>query len=354
MNDAQQCGHSPEDVEKQASPRAELDADVEEENLFSFEVAACDADERLDVYLAQKLPWLSRTQIQRLIAEGAVTHNHRNDVKPREIVRAGDSITIVIPSPKPAKPKPQDIPLDIVYEDEDVLVINKPAGLAVHPGAGIPDGTLVNALLGRCASLSVIGGEARPGIVHRLDKDTSGLLIVAKNDHAHRTLSDDLATRRISRVYWAIVLRECEQATGVINAPIARHPMNRIKMAVVRNGGREAITFWKVVERFHRFTLVECRLATGRTHQIRVHMASIGHPILGDSIYGGDIATAKQLAKGLPPQLQPMLGLAKRQLLHARELEFVHPATKQTLRFEAPLPQDFQQVLDSLRKYARD
>ncbi len=317
-------------------------------------VAQADAGQRLDVYLAKKLSWLSRTQIQRLIEQGHVaTAGSPRGPKCCDKVIAGDKISVTIPPPQPAEPQPQDIPLNVLYEDEDLLVVNKPVGMPVHPGAGNPDGTLVNALLARQNTLSSIGGVQRPGIVHRLDKDTTGLILVAKNDFAHRRLSEALAARKIHRVYWALVLRQPPANTGVICAPVARHPANRIKMAVVRQGGKEAVTHWKVLERFHGFALIECRLETGRTHQIRVHMASIGHPVLGDNLYGGEAARALQLIPPREHELANTIRAAHRQMLHARELTFTHPRTRVPLRFEAQLPDDFQQILTTLQRYSR-
>jgi len=316
----------------------------------TLEVVAAEAGQRLDVYLARKIPGLSRNRVQQLIEEGDVTTSSSARPRPRDKVEKGLVVTLTIPPPKPARPIPQAIPVDVVFEDEDLLVVNKPAGMPVHPGAGNPDGTLVNALLARLERLSTVGGVERPGIVHRLDKDTTGLMVVAKNDLAHRRLSDALAARRIHRVYWAIVLREPRDNSGVVNAPVARHPANRTKMAVVRQGGRPAVTHWRVLERFHGFCLLECRLETGRTHQIRVHMASVGHPVLGDECYGGDPSRAIQLiAPGNRTLIQAVRAVG-RQLLHARELSFRHPRTGEDLHFEAPLPRDFEQILDILRQ----
>ncbi len=328
------------------------DNGVQQEPLELLVVAA-DAGQRLDLYLAKKIPWLSRTRIQQLIEEGAVTTTSSATPRAKDKVEKGLRIFVAIPPPKPAKPQPQDIPIKVVYEDKDLLVIDKPAGLAVHPGAGTPDGTLVNALLARLRNLSTIGGVERPGIVHRLDKDTTGLILVAKNDLAHRRLSDALARREIHRIYWSILLREPRDNVGTVDGPIARHPAQRTKMAVVRQGGRHAVTHYRVLERFHGFCLVECQLETGRTHQIRVHMSSIGHPVLGDSCYGGDIKRAMQL---VPPKKQPLLkalSQVTRQMLHARHLSFRHPATGTEMEFEAPLPDDFENILQALRTYGR-
>jgi len=314
-----------------------------------FWVTQEDAGLRLDVFLTRHLGDISRSRAQRLIESGAVTALGLT-VKPGAVLRGGERIRVVTPDPEPAAPAPQDIPLQIVYEDEDVAVINKPPGLVVHPGAGTPDGTLVNALLGRPGFLSQIGGVFRPGIVHRLDKDTSGLLLVARNDAAHLALSRALARRELTRVYQAIVLRVPAAASGTVDAPIGRHPTVRTRMAVRPDGGRSASTAWRVLERFRHFALIECRLATGRTHQIRVHMAHIGHPVLGDALYGGSAAAALPLAGPHAPRLRAAISrLARRQMLHAWELGFVHPRTAQTVTLRADPPEDFMQLLDALR-----
>ncbi|MGB9692546.1 MAG: RluA family pseudouridine synthase [Candidatus Sumerlaeaceae bacterium] len=320
---------------------------------IELEVVAADAGQRLDVYLAKKLPWLSRNRIQQLIEAGAV-HTYISAVpRAKDKVEKGQRISVAIPPPKPAKPIAQDIPIDVIYEDDDLLVINKPSGLAVHPGAGTPDGTLVNALLARLGHLSTVGGVERPGIVHRLDKDTTGLMLVAKNDMAHRRLSEALARRDIHRVYLAIVLRELRHNVGTVDTPIARHPAQRTKMAAVRQGGRHAVTHYWVLERFHGFCLVKCQLETGRTHQIRVHMSSIGHPVLGDPAYGGDVKRAMQLVAPKNQMLLRVLGQVTRQMLHAKSLSFQHPRTGQTLEFDSPLPADFESTLMALRSYGR-
>lgn len=325
-----------------------------QEGPIALEVEGADAGLRLDVYLARRLPWLSRNRIQQLIEAGAVRTSCPRPPKPKDKVEKGLIVRVDIPPPKPARPQPQPMPLNIVFEDEDLMVIDKPAGLAVHPGAGTPDGTLVNALLARAEKLSGIGGVERPGIVHRLDKDTSGLLIVAKNDLAHRRLSEALAQRLIHRRYWALVLRVPAAASGTVDAPIARHPANRTKMAVVKNGGRAAVTHWRVLERFQAFCLVQCELGTGRTHQIRVHMASIGHPVLGDVCYGGSPVNAVQLIAPRHQALIHAIRKVRRQLLHARELEFRHPRTGLAMKFQSELPEDFQLALDALRQHGKE
>lgn len=301
--------------------------------------------ERLDTVLSLCFG-LSRAEAERLLLCGNV---EITPGKPKKNYRlsGGEHLTVRVPEPEEIEASPEDIPLDIVYEDADVAVINKPAGMVVHPAAGNPAGTLVNALLYHCKdSLSGVGGALRPGIVHRIDKDTSGLLVVAKNDAAHRALAAQLETHTVRRVYDAIVLGNLKQDAGTVDAPVGRHPIDRKKMAVCRGSGegKRAVTHFEVTERFGRFTRVRCRLETGRTHQIRVHMASLGHPLLGDPVYGGDgtkfEATHKALFTG--------------QCLHAGELSFVHPATGETVCFEAPLPENFQKILELLRKECYD
>ena len=242
--------------------------------------------------------------------------------------------TLALPEVREVDILPQDIPLDVVFEDGDVLVVNKPKGLVVHPAAGHADGTLVNALLHHCGdSLSGVGGEKRPGIVHRIDMDTSGLLIVAKNDFAHQKLSDQLKDHSLSRTYECIVRGGFKEDSGTVDAPIGRHPVDRKRMAVTRTGSREAVTHWEVIDRYGQYTHLRCRLETGRTHQIRVHMAHIGHPIAGDSLYGIK---------------KPELGLTS-QCLHAKQLRFVHPRTGEEVCVECPLPEEFEKALAKLR-----
>ncbi len=306
-------------------------------------VDAADAATRLDAYLATAFD-LSRSAAERLIAEGRV-EVVGGEANKKYRLRGGEQITLTLPAPTPAEAQPEDIPLDIVHEDEDIVVINKPQGMVVHPAAGNESGTLVNALLHHCkGTLSGIGGVERPGIVHRIDKDTSGLLVVAKNDAAHRHLADQLKTHAVSRIYMALVLGNLREDTGTVNAPIGRHATDRKRMAITRRTGegREAITHWRVLERFGAFTLVECRLETGRTHQIRVHLSSIGHPLLGDPVYGGSgtkfEATHRALIHG--------------QCLHAHTLHLTHPRTGTACCFTADPPQDFTTLLDILRKQA--
>ena len=289
--------------------------------------------ERLDAALARLVPELSRSQAQRLIEQGAVTCGGR-PVKKNEKLQPGDTLTLTLPEVQETALEAQQIPLDVCYEDADVIVVNKPKGLVVHPAPGHPDGTLVNALLAHCGdSLSGIGGERRPGIVHRIDKDTSGLIIAAKNDFAHASLAAQLKDHSLARTYVCIVCGNIREDSGVIDAPIGRHPADRKKMAVTEKNSRSAVTHWRVLERFGGYTLVECRLETGRTHQIRVHMAYRGHPILGDMVYG---------------HKKPELGQDS-QCLHARELTFVHPRSGERVTVSCELPEYFTQLLQKLR-----
>lgn len=288
--------------------------------------------QRADALVARLAPELSRSAVQRLLEAGAVTLGDR-PLKKNDKPAAGAVLTVTLPDPEPVEIVPQNIPLDIVYEDDDVIVVNKPVGLVVHPAPGHPDGTLVNALLYHCgSSLSGINGELRPGIVHRIDRDTSGLIIAAKNDRAHLALAAQLQDHTLARVYEAVTVGGLKEDSGTVNAPIGRHPVDRKRMAVDRLHGRPAVTHWRVLERFSGYTHVECRLETGRTHQIRVHMASLGHPLLGDVVYGSK---------------KPWPGLVG-QCLHARRLTFVHPATGLPMTLECPLPEWFEKVLESL------
>ncbi|MBQ7033001.1 MAG: RluA family pseudouridine synthase [Clostridia bacterium] len=291
------------------------------------------AGERIDKAVAAVHTELSRAYIQQLIEEGHVTVSGRR-VRPGYKLKTGDEVAVSVPAPTAPKAIAQDIPLNVVYEDGSVLVINKPAGMVVHPAAGNYEDTLVNALLHHCGdSLSAIGGVLRPGIVHRIDKDTTGLLIVAKGDRAHQHLSEQLKTRTLSRKYYALVHGNVKEDAGTINVPLGRDPKDRKKMAVVKTGGREAVTHFEVIERFGQYTLVRCKLQTGRTHQIRVHMRHIGHPIVGDKTYG-----IKKEAFQLDGQL-----------LHAGEIGFIHPETEREMTFSVPLPEAFEHILQILR-----
>ena len=297
----------------------------------TYTVIAQESGERIDALLAQELENVTRSQAARLIADGAVTlgcaplrKNHR--------VTAGDVYVVEIPEPEETALEPEDIPLDVVFEDEDVIVVNKPRGMVVHPAPGHAGGTLVNALLYHCGdSLSGIGGEKRPGIVHRIDMDTSGLIIAAKNDYAHRFLSAQLADHTLARTYEAVVCGRVRNDAGTVSAPIGRCPADRKRMAVTEKG-REAVTHYEVIARYNGYTHVRCMLETGRTHQIRVHMAYIGHPLLGDLLY-----CRKKAEKGLAGQC-----------LHAKELRFIHPRTQELVTIQSELPDYFQDVLKRL------
>ena len=296
--------------------------------------------ERLDVFLRTRFPAVSRGAMQRLIEQGHIRVNGQN-VKPTHKPRAGEAVEVTWPEARPAEAQPEDIPLDILFEDESLLVINKPAGLVVHPAAGHEEHTLVNALLHHCqGSLSGIGGVARPGIVHRLDKETSGCLVVAKNDATHLALSEQFAGRVVKKVYHAIVCGEVPHESGEIHAAIARHPTHRKRMAVDDGDGRAAHTSYRVLEKLKCATLVEARVHTGRTHQIRVHFQHLGHPVVGDETYG---AQKNKRLKELVNYAAP------RVLLHAKELTFLHPRTQKPMKFSAPLPPDFKQALKLLK-----
>ena len=288
--------------------------------------------ERLDVFLAANLSGLTRSAAQKLLETGRVTLGG-TPVRKNHRTLPGESFIVMQDEPEPSVAAPQDIPLDIVYEDIDVVVVNKPRGMVVHPAPGHPDGTLVNALLNHCdGSLSGIGGVKRPGIVHRIDKDTSGLVIAAKNDRAHLALASQLSTRTLTREYDTIVRGTVKNDFGTINAPIGRHPSDRKRQTVTDKHSRSAVTHYEVTERYAGYTRLLCRLETGRTHQIRVHMAYIGHPVLGDAVYG---------------RKKPELGLSG-QCLHARKLRFLHPTTNEPIELYAELPEYFLDVLNQL------
>ena len=290
-----------------------------------------DAGERLDAFLARRLEDVTRSAAARLCQEGRVVSGGKPLAKNARLT-GGETIQVTLPDPEAVEAVPQDIPLDVVYEDADVIVVNKPKGLVVHPAPGHPDGTLVNALLYHCGdSLSGIGGELRPGIVHRIDRDTSGLIIAAKNDYAHQKLSAQLQDHTLARTYACIVVGNLREDSGTVDAPIGRSPGDRKKMAVVPDG-RRAVTHWEVVARYPGHTLLRCRLETGRTHQIRVHMAYIVHPILGDTVYG-----AKKAVPGLQGQC-----------LHAVGLRFLHPRTGEAVELRCPLPESFLRQLEKL------
>ncbi len=291
--------------------------------------------ERVDRYVADQLPELSRTAVQRLIDAGQVTVDGEH-VQASHRLRTGERIVVRIPAPEPVELRPEPIPLDVLYEDADLIVVNKDAGMVVHPGAGHRTGTLVNAILARCPDLAGVGGEIRPGIVHRLDKDTSGVLVVAKHDQALRALQRQFKRRTVGKWYTALSVGRVPQERGLIEAPIARHRHHRRRMAV-RAGGKMARTRWQVLDRYHDaagrgYTLLDLKLLTGRTHQIRVHLSWLGYPLAGDNLYGPSYVAE----------------LAPRQFLHARKLAFDHPTTGDRMRFSAPLPGDLQDVLQGL------
>lgn len=291
-----------------------------------------ESGERMDSYLGRSLPGVTRAYAQRLLEQGLVTCQGK-PLKKSDKTAAGVPVSVSLPDPEPVDAVPQDIPLSVVYEDGDVIVINKPRGMVVHPAPGHPDGTLVNALLYHCqSSLSGIGGALRPGIVHRIDKETSGLLLVAKNDAAHLSLSAQLKDHTLSRIYEAVVRGSLRDDKGSIDAPIGRHPTQRKKMAVTPMHSKPAVTHYEVLARYPGYTHVRCRLETGRTHQIRVHMAQMGHPLLGDTVYGDK---------------RPVPGLSG-QCLHAKSIRFLHPRTGQHMEFSCPLPADFQKILTKL------
>ena len=291
-----------------------------------------DAGKRIDAWLAANLEDVTRSGAQRLLEEGKVTKDGKALAKNYKLTGC-EILEVSLPDPEPVDVVPQNIPLDIVFEDSDVIVVNKPKGLVVHPAPGHPDGTLVNALLYHCGdSLSGIGGELRPGIVHRIDRDTSGLIIAAKNDFSHQRLAAQLQDHTLARIYHCIVTGNLREDSGTVEAPIGRHHTDRKKMAVVADG-RNAVTHWRVLERYQGFTYVECRLETGRTHQIRVHMAHTGHPILGDTVYGNK---------------KPVSGL-QGQCLHAVGLQFIHPRTEELVELHCGLSEEFEAQLKKLR-----
>lgn len=301
---------------------------------FEFLIGEEHQSTRIDLVLSLQLPEISRSFIQKLLEKGMVKVNGQVCTSKKYKGSKDDLVEVMLPEPEPLKVEAENIPLDIVYEDQDLLVVNKPRGMVVHPAAGNENGTLVNAVLYHCGdSLSSINGVIRPGIVHRIDKDTSGLLVVAKNDMAHESLSAQLAEHSITRRYEALVFNNFNEDSGTVNAPIGRDPYNRLRQAVTDLNSKHAVTHWKVLERFGNYTLIEARLETGRTHQIRVHMAHIKHPLVGDGTYG--------------PKKQPF-GV-EGQLLHAKILGFIHPRTGEYMEFERPRPEIFEKTLKKLR-----
>ena len=304
------------------------------ETIRRFEVTEDGAGVRMDKYLSGLVPEFSRSYLQRLIQEERVRVDGR-PVRGKEKAVPGTVIELDVPEAVEPRIEPEDLPLKILYEDKDVILVNKPKGMVVHPAAGHTSGTLVNALLFHCkGELSGINGVLRPGIVHRIDRDTTGVLIACKNDRAHNCLAEQLKEHTVTRRYRALVCGNIKEDEGTVDAPIGRHPTYRKKMAVVRSGGREAVTHYRVLERFGNYTYIECRLETGRTHQIRVHMAGMGHPLLGDQVYGRVKA---------PFRLEG-------QTLHAMILGFMHPSSGEYMEFEAPLPEYFAALLETLQR----
>jgi 23S rRNA pseudouridine1911/1915/1917 synthase len=300
---------------------------------------------RLDQFVAGTVAGLTRAAAQRLIEAGLVTVDGAPQ-KPSLKLKGGERLTVTIPPPVPATPAAEHIPLEILHEDGDIVVVNKPAGLVVHPGAGNAGGTLVNALIGHCRDLSGIGGELRPGIVHRIDKDTSGVLVVAKNDQAHNALSRQFKEHTIKRVYLALVFGSPRADKGKIETAIGRHPVDRKRMSGTARRGKQAVTHWRAISRYPGITLMRLRLETGRTHQIRVHLSEAGHPLVGDPIYGG----SGRLAGIHDPQLLTLIKTLGRQALHAKTLGFIHPATGEYLEFDTELPEDMARIIDYLEK----
>ena len=307
---------------------------MSENGLQRLTVSPEEAGVRIDKYLTEQLPDITRSYLQKLLKDGSVQMNGKS-VKTSTKTASGAVIELTIPEPEEPEILPEDIPLDILYEDSDVILINKPKDMVVHPAAGHYTGTLVNALMYHCkGDLSGINGVLRPGIVHRIDKDTTGVLIICKNDKAHNALAEQLKEHSITRKYRAIVCGNLKEDEGTVDAPLGRHPQDRKKMAIVRTGGKRAVTHYRVLERFGNYTYIECQLETGRTHQIRVHMASLGHPLLGDEVYGRVKSPFK----------------LEGQTLHAMVLGFIHPTTGEYMEFEAPLPEYFEKLLEKLRR----
>jgi 23S rRNA pseudouridine1911/1915/1917 synthase len=317
-----------------------------DKSIFHRVVADPDAGVRLDTFISIYLPQCSRSRAAALVRQG-IMNVQGTAHKPSYRVKAGDLVQGVIPAPAASDLVPEALPLTILYEDASLIVVHKPAGLVVHPAAGHASGTLVNALLHHCPELEGIGGQRRPGIVHRLDKDTSGVMVVAKNDVAHQALSHQFKARHIQKRYLALVWGSPGETSGTIDLPIGRHPVDRKRMAVVHAGGRSACTLWSVHERFGGYaTLLAFDLKTGRTHQIRVHCQAIGHPIIGDPVYG---RRSSQSQAHHPGSAHHLLGQAERQMLHAAQLCFAHPRTGETMTFEAPLPEDMVNLIEQLR-----
>ena len=309
-----------------------------------------DEGRRLDTFLAAHVPAISRSAFQRLIEDGCVTVNGSAS-RPAHKVKAGEAIWYSVPAPKPARALPEELPLDIVYEDDDLVVVSKPKGMVAHPAPGAPAGTLVNALLAHCKGLAVVGGVERPGIVHRLDKDTSGLMVVAKNDSACLSLQKQIQARTAVRKYLALVWGDPRFEKAVVDAPIGRHPVDRKKMAVIESPARRsrvAVTELRVLERFGLFTLMEAMLQTGRTHQVRVHCAYARHPVVGDPVYSGN-RRLQSGAKEFVREVNRLIDELRGQALHAYYLSFEHPRTHERLEFTAPMPETMEALVNYLR-----
>ena len=320
-----------------------------------FEIESMHAGQRLDAFLASRRDLgLSRSHVQKLISQGLVTVDGEAS-RASHRVEPGEAVRVQVPFPEPLAAEPEDIPIDVVYEDEHLIVLNKPRGMVVHPAAGHPRGTLVNALLAHCDHLSGIGGVCRPGIVHRLDRDTSGVMVVAKSDRVHQSLSEQIKARTAQRRYLCLVHGDVAAEEGTVETRIGRDPENRKKMAVLPEGGRDAVTHYRVLERFGDFTLVECALRTGRTHQIRVHMVHIGHPVAGDPVYGPRRPPRfrREMAKVMAVEREEPypedVAALEGQALHAYRLAFRHPVTGEAMEFYAPLPPDMERAIGELR-----
>jgi len=318
---------------------------IGKEEKFEFHVTAPEAGTRLDVFLTTNIPSMTRSRVQKLIDQGLVQIRGQK-TKAGLKLRAGEAVILIKPPPVEDELVPEDLPLRILYEDQAIAVVEKPAGMVVHPAAGNVRGTLVNALLHHLKDLSGVGGVLRPGIVHRLDKGTSGVMVVAKNDAAHKGLTDQFKKREVKKVYLALVYGDVRENEGVVDLPVGRHPRDRKRMSIRSPRGREALTQWSVVERFGDVTLLEVMIRTGRTHQIRVHLNTIGHPVIGDRTYGNPRRLASISDRGLRAKLAEM----KRQALHAGTLGFCHPLTREQMEFTSPLPEDIERVLERLRE----
>uniref|UniRef100_A0A831XLR4 Pseudouridine synthase n=1 Tax=Geobacter metallireducens TaxID=28232 RepID=A0A831XLR4_GEOME len=312
---------------------------------YEFTAPAGGEAGRLDQFVARSVEGMTRSTVQRLIDEGRVTVDGKAE-KPSLKLRGGERIVVTVPPPAPAVPEAEEIPLEILHEDSDLVVVNKPAGMVVHPGAGTPGGTLVNALLAHCTDLSGIGGEIRPGIVHRIDKDTTGVLVVAKNDRSHEGLARQFREHTIKRIYLALVFGALKADTGRIEGAIGRHPTDRKRMSGKARHGKHAVTHWRVLARYPGMTLLRLRLETGRTHQIRVHLAEAGHPLVGDEVYGGS-GRANDLKD---PVLRKLVRELGRQALHAKTLGFIHPASGSYMEFDTELPEDMTRIIAYLEQ----